>query len=76
MAFGRVPLFYYLLHLVFIHLLAVVLAWMTRGPAIALLDEPWAPGYPGSYGYGLPVVYLLWAFGDGALSGLSLVCRD
>jgi hypothetical protein len=72
MAFGRVPLFYYLLHLFFIHMLAVVLAGLTGGPAIELLDDPWAPGYPDSYGYGLPIVYFLWAF---VVLALFPVCR-
>ncbi len=58
LAFGRVPLFYYLLHLPFIGLLALALAWITGGPIAALLDDPFStPGY----GYGLPVVYLIWA---------------
>jgi len=63
--YGRVPLFYYLLHIYFIHLLALPaaaltgyqwtgLVWFTNGvhnvPALR------------AYGFSLPVVYLVWLF--------------
>jgi uncharacterized membrane protein len=58
--FGRVPLFYYLLHLPVIHGLAVGLALVRYGRTDSLLN-PFSPGQrPADYGYGLPVVYLLW----------------
>jgi uncharacterized membrane protein len=61
--FGRVPLFYYVLHLFLIHGLAVCFAlgrygradFLFRSPVSA---EPW--NGPEGYGYDLPVVYLLW----------------
>ncbi len=46
MTFGRVPLFYYLLHLLLIHQLTVTLAWVTGGPASALLGYPFTPRIP------------------------------
>lgn len=54
--YGRVPLFYYVLHLYLLHGLAVVLAWPTIGAAA--LTRPYANG--ASLGYGLPAVYALW----------------
>jgi uncharacterized membrane protein len=56
--FGRVPLFYYLLHLPLIHLIAVGIAYIRFGQASWLLDN--AMGVPSQYGYDLPVVYLVW----------------
>ncbi|HUS08706.1 MAG TPA: heparan-alpha-glucosaminide N-acetyltransferase domain-containing protein [Bryobacteraceae bacterium] len=68
--FGRVPLFYYVLHLILYHGMAVVLAlvkygradWLFRSPGMLF---PNAPGntIPPDYGYGLPAVYLCWIIG-------------
>lgn len=56
---GRVPLFYYLLHLPLIHGLAMLLAVVRHGRADFLYGN--APGpRPSDYGYDLPVVYLMW----------------
>jgi uncharacterized membrane protein len=61
---GRVPLFYFMLHLPLIHLLAVIVCaaryhavhWMFESPA---LDRyPFTP--PPGWGFSLPVVYLVW----------------
>lgn len=55
--FGRVPMFYYLLHVPLIHLLAVVIAWPNyQAPLGSFLGTPHKEGY----GYGLGVVYGLW----------------
>ena len=70
--FGRVPLFFYLLHLYLIHLLALALAIAT--------GQPWQwlgwGGQPiesrAGYGHGLPTVYLLWAV---VLALLYPLCR-
>jgi uncharacterized membrane protein len=53
--FGRVPMFFYLLHLPLIHSLAAVAAYARHGPDILKADH-----LPENYGYGLPVVYLAW----------------
>lgn len=62
--FGRVPLFYYILHLFLIHALAVVFAYARYGQAQFLFETPRPPAFPFAapqgYGYGLPVVYLVW----------------
>jgi uncharacterized membrane protein len=58
LVFGRVPLFYYLLHLPLIHGLAVVFAYARHGHAHGLYGTP-GPR-PDGYGYSLPLVYLIW----------------
>jgi uncharacterized membrane protein len=55
--FGRVPLFYYLLHLPLIHATALVLAHLQSGQAGALFASRPRSALPG---YDLPVVYLVW----------------
>ena len=72
MTFGRVPLFYYLLHILLIHQLAVTLAWVNGEPVSAFLADPFTPGYPDSYGYDLPIVYLLWVL---VVLTLYPICR-
>jgi uncharacterized membrane protein len=56
--FGRVPLFYYVLHLYLIHALAVVVALLAQGDARALFTI--FAAFPADFGFGLPVVYLVW----------------
>ena len=61
--FGRVPMFYYLLHVWLIHILAIVVAtisgqsqrWLWHGGMFV------GPGPNDRYGYGLAFVYLMWA---------------
>jgi len=55
--FGRVPLFYYVLHILLIHLLAIALAWPAMGPAA--IARPFGVSEP--LGYSLPAVYAWWA---------------
>jgi uncharacterized membrane protein len=63
---GKVPLFYYLLHFLLIHLLAVVTCYVRYGSAHWMFESPDLAHYPFSappgWGYSLPVVYLVWAF--------------
>ena len=63
--FGRVPLFYYLLHLPILHGLAVVFSFASYGRADWLYQDLMAlrgslHPLPAGYGYGLPVVYAVW----------------
>ncbi len=58
--FGRVPLFYYVLHLFVIHAVAVGLIYAQYRETPAWLFS-FPPGHAGEgYGYSLPVVYLIW----------------
>jgi uncharacterized membrane protein len=68
--FGRVPLFYYILHLYLIHALAVVFAFIKYGPAISQLFQNGRP--PDNYGYNLGVVYLVWI---SVVLALYPICR-
>jgi uncharacterized membrane protein len=67
--FGRVPLFYYVLHLFVIHGLAVLVAFIKYGYVI---QNAFQGGLPKDYGYSLPVVYLVWI---GVILALYPICR-
>ena len=60
--FGKIPLFYYVLHLPFIHALAVVFSYFQYGNASWLFQNYLFMNMPEDYGYSLPVVYLIWLF--------------
>lgn len=74
--FGRVPLFYYLLHVPLMHLVAVVFAYAKYGRAEWLFMNWPPPGEPQlepqGYGYDLWVVYLVWL---GVVAALYPLCR-
>jgi uncharacterized membrane protein len=61
---GKVPMFYYLLHMPLIHLFAVVVCyarygqvhWMFESPTLAQFPVTPPPGW----GFSLPIVYLIW----------------
>jgi uncharacterized membrane protein len=57
--FGRVPFFFYVVHIVLIHALAVLFAWATVGTAGWLLGA-FPAMKPASYGLGLAGVYAVW----------------
>jgi uncharacterized membrane protein len=56
--FGRVPLFFYVLHIALAHLAAGIIALAT-GYGTALLSDDFM-SIPEQWGFGLPVVYLAW----------------
>jgi uncharacterized membrane protein len=61
--FGRVPLFYYLLHIPLIHGLAVAIDYVRYGYSPYLREAPWTlrrDNLPPDYGFDLPMVYLIW----------------
>jgi len=59
---GRVPMFFYILHIVFIHLLAVFAAVLTGYKASDMVLSTWVTDSPQlkGYGFSLLAVYLLW----------------
>jgi uncharacterized membrane protein len=72
---GRVPFFFYVLHLFVIHALAVLLSLLRYGRAAWLFvtPPPWdADVYPEGYGYSLPVVYAIYVL---VLAILWPACR-
>jgi uncharacterized membrane protein len=72
--FGRTPLFFFVLHFYAAHLIALALAWFRYGHAGFLLNPLPAMGGPDvpGCGYGLPVVYAVWA---GIVIGFYPLCR-
>jgi uncharacterized membrane protein len=56
--FGRVPLFFYVLHIALAHLAAGIIA-LAMGYGTALLSDDFM-SVPQQWGFGLPVVYLAW----------------
>lgn len=59
--FGRVPMFYYLLHLYLIHALAVAMAVLFHQPVGWLLHGGFFLNpIPEGYGHHLPFIYLMW----------------
>jgi len=73
--FGRVPLFYYLLHIPLIHALALVVSWAREGTL-----NPWLftnhpmmnPPPPAGYPWSLGLLYLVTLI---AVTGLYFPCR-
>jgi uncharacterized membrane protein len=73
--FGRVPFFYYMLHIPLIHALALVVSKIRLG-----FVSPWLftnhpmgnPGPPDGYMWSLPLLYLVWAI---AIVLLYFACR-
>jgi len=73
LVFGRVPMFYYILHIYLIHIMAIVAALVLHQSASWL----WHGGFflqpkPADYGHGLPFIYLMWIT---ALVLLYLPCK-
>jgi uncharacterized membrane protein len=63
MTFGRVPLFFYVLHIYVAHVLAVATAYAQGGTAAFLFSNVGVAAtttYPDWYGLGLPGVYAMW----------------
>ncbi len=65
LVFGRVPLFYYVVHWYVLHLTAIGFAWIRYGRIDFMFGLPQAlsflpSGYPEGYGYNLWVVYVVW----------------
>jgi uncharacterized membrane protein len=72
---GRVPLFYYLLHIPLIHLLALGVSVIRTGGVSPWLfaNHPMGnPPPPDGYPWGLPILYLVWLI---AIVLLSMACR-
>jgi uncharacterized membrane protein len=73
--FGRVPFFYYLLHIPVIHLLALAVSKIRSGSVNAWLfaNHPMNPGpVPEDYRWSLGLLYLVFAI---AVAALYLPCR-
>jgi uncharacterized membrane protein len=61
---GKVPMFYYLLHIPLIHVLAVAVCYARYGQVHWMFESPTLRQFPitppPGWGYSLPTVYLVW----------------
>jgi uncharacterized membrane protein len=60
LTFGRVPLFFYVLHLYLIHSLAILAGVLSHQPVAWLFHGGFMFGAPDEWGFNLPFVYLMW----------------
>jgi uncharacterized membrane protein len=73
--FGRVPMFYYLVHIFFIHFLAIIGAMVSGRPWSVMVDlTTWVTANPQlrGYGFNLLTVYVIWV---GVVIALFPLCR-
>jgi len=65
LVFGKVPMFYYLLHIPLIHLLAIAVCYARYGQVHWMFESPSPDKFPVTpppgWGFSLPIVYLVWA---------------
>lgn len=69
--YGRVPMFYYLLHFFTIHVLCILLFFATGRPISDIAAGNFA-FRPNDFGFSLPIVYLIWI---AVVAGLYPLCR-
>lgn len=76
LTFGRVPLFFYVLHFYLIHLLAVGVSFVRYGEVAPMFRSPDLGHFPFSappgWDVGLPAIYLIWV---GVVAALYPLCR-
>ena len=76
LVFGKAPMFYFLLHLPLIHLLAVIVCYARYGAVDWMLESPDLAHYPFTappgWGFSLPAVYLVWIL---VVAALYPACR-
>ena len=73
--YGRVPMFYYLIHIYVIHLVALIASTLTSGQDWKrwILTKPiWFTTDLKGYGFSLPVAYLIWI---GLVIALYPLCK-
>ncbi len=71
LVFGRVPMFYYVLHLYLIHILAILVSLAFHQPVLHGSVIADFATKPVGYGHGLPFIYLMWIL---AVAILYLPC--
>jgi uncharacterized membrane protein len=73
LVYGRVPMFYYVLHIYLIHSLAVIVAYLYHQPSAWLFHGAvFLNPVPAGYGHGLPFIYFTWI---AVVALLYLPCR-
>jgi len=71
LVFGRVPLFYYVLHLYLLHILAILVSFAFHQPILHGSVIADFATKPAGYGHGLPFIYAMWIL---AVAILYLPC--
>jgi uncharacterized membrane protein len=71
MVYGRVPMFYYILHFFLIHLLCIV-AFFASGRPLSDASSGNFAFRPNDFGFSLPVVYVIWI---GVVAMLYPICK-
>jgi hypothetical protein len=73
---GAVPMFYYILHALLLHVMAVVICFLRYHDVHWMFESPTIDKYPMTpppgWGFGLPGVYLTWIF---VVVALYPLCR-
>ena len=69
--YGRVPFFYYILHFYILHFILVVIFY-TMGYTNAQMSETILLFRPTQFGFGLPIVYMIWL---GVVVSLYFPCK-
>jgi uncharacterized membrane protein len=72
LVFGRVPLFYYVLHLYLLNTMAILVALAFHQPILHGTVIADFATKPSGYGHGLPFIYVMWIL---AVAILYLPCR-
>jgi uncharacterized membrane protein len=68
--FGKVPFFFYVVHLYVIHTVTVGAGWLQGFPVSAMMEL--CLFLPKEFGFSLPVIYLLWV---GLVLAMYPICR-
>ena len=65
LSFGKVPMFYFLLHILLIHLIAVAACYARYGHVHWMFESPSLSQFPITrplgWGFSLPIVYMIWS---------------
>ena len=72
MVYGRVPMFYYLLHIYLVHGLALFVGLFVHTPVAYFTDADKVFGPKPNWGFSLPMVYMYWTV---IVLALYLPCR-
>lgn len=71
--FGKVPMFFYIIHIYFIHILAVFAVYLSGYDPQLMVFDVWISFVPElkGYGYSLGIVYIIWL---GVIASLYPLC--
>jgi uncharacterized membrane protein len=73
---GKVPMFYFMIHFLLVHLIAVVVSAVRFGTIHSMFESPTLDHYPVTFppgwGFALPAVYLVWI---GVVLAMYPLCR-